>query len=226
MGFEKDTYKIEKFNGTNFSFWKMQMEDYLYQDLYLSIVEKPKDMSDEEWVVERKPGGMTDAQWMVLDWKALGASRLSLLKSVAFIIKGQETATDLMKALSNLYEQPSAARKVHLIKKLVNLKMSENQSFKEHLNVFNEVTDGLNSVSIIFDDEVLASIILGQMPESWSMTCQSIANSFGKEKLTFQQVVDMIMTQEIRMCEEGSGLVVTYAQLDSNIRVLYVFFVI
>jgi hypothetical protein len=66
MGFEKDTYKIEKFNRTNFSFWKMQMEDYLYQkDLYLPIVEKPKDMFDEKWLVERKPGGMTDAQWMV-----------------------------------------------------------------------------------------------------------------------------------------------------------------
>jgi hypothetical protein len=30
MGFEKDTYNIEKFNGTNCSFWKMQMKDYLY----------------------------------------------------------------------------------------------------------------------------------------------------------------------------------------------------
>jgi len=30
MGSKKDTYKIEKFKGTNFSFWKMQMEDYLY----------------------------------------------------------------------------------------------------------------------------------------------------------------------------------------------------
>ncbi len=37
--------------------------------------------------------------------------------------------------------------------------------------MFNEVTDGLNSVSIVFDDEVLASIILGQMPESWSTMC-------------------------------------------------------
>jgi len=74
MGSEKDTYKIEKFNGMNFSFWKMQMEDYLHQkDLYLPIVEKSKDMSDEEWVVERKPRGMTDVQWMVLDRKALGA---------------------------------------------------------------------------------------------------------------------------------------------------------
>jgi len=32
------------------------MEDYLYQkDLYLPIVEKLKDMFDEEWVVKRKP---------------------------------------------------------------------------------------------------------------------------------------------------------------------------
>jgi len=171
------------------------MEDYLYQkDLYLPIVEKPKDMSDEEWAVKHKPRDMTNTQWMVLDQKALGVIRFSLSKSVALNIKGQETTADLMKALPNLYEQPSAARKVHLIKKLVNLKMLENQSFKEHLNVFNEVTDGLNSVSIVFDDEVLAGIILGQMPESWSMTCQSIANSFGKEKLAFQQVVDMIMT--------------------------------
>jgi hypothetical protein len=103
------------------------MEDYLYQkDLYLPILEKSKDMFDEKWVVKCKPKDMTDAQWMVLDWKALGAIRFSLLKSVAFNIKGQETAANLMKALSNLYEQPSGARKVHLIKKLVNLRMSEN----------------------------------------------------------------------------------------------------
>jgi acyl-activating enzyme 14 len=131
------------------------------EGLVLPIVEKLKDMSDEEWVVKCKPRDMTDVQWMVLDRKVLGAIRLSLSKSVAFNIKGQETTAHLMKALSNLYEQPSAARKVHLIKKLVNLKMSENQSFKGHLNVFNKVTDGLNSVSIVFDDEVLVGIILG-----------------------------------------------------------------
>ena len=46
------------------------------------------------------------------------------------------------------------------------MKISENQSFKEHLNMFNEVKDGLNLVSIVFDDEVLAGIILSQMSKS------------------------------------------------------------
>ncbi len=39
---------------------------------------------------------------MVLDRKALGAIRLSLSKSVAFNIKGQETAVDFMKAQKNV----------------------------------------------------------------------------------------------------------------------------
>ncbi|KAK2967804.1 hypothetical protein RJ640_021753 [Escallonia rubra] len=41
---EEGKGKIEKFNGMNFKWWKMQVEDYLYQkDLYLPLVgEKPE----------------------------------------------------------------------------------------------------------------------------------------------------------------------------------------
>ena len=93
--------------------------------------------------------------------------------------------------------------KVYLVKKLSNLKMTEGQSFRESLNQFNEVNDGLTSVFMGFDEEFLAMFMLIQLPESSKMTCQSIANLFGKEKLDFSQVVNMIMTEEIRMCEEG-----------------------
>ncbi|KAK3014803.1 hypothetical protein RJ639_009134 [Escallonia herrerae] len=58
--------KIEKFNGMNFQWWKMQVEDYLYQkDLYLPLVgEKPEAMNANEWAI--------------LDRKALATIRLSL----------------------------------------------------------------------------------------------------------------------------------------------------
>ncbi|KAK3043026.1 hypothetical protein RJ639_002594 [Escallonia herrerae] len=44
---EEGKGKIEKFNGMNFQWWKMQVEDYLYQkDLYLPLVgEKPEAMN-------------------------------------------------------------------------------------------------------------------------------------------------------------------------------------
>ena len=40
---EDGKFRVEKFKNQNFSLWKMQMEDYLYQnDLYLPLGGKTK----------------------------------------------------------------------------------------------------------------------------------------------------------------------------------------
>ena len=41
----------EKFDGTDFGFWRMQIEDYLYgKKLHLPLLgEKPATIKDEEW---------------------------------------------------------------------------------------------------------------------------------------------------------------------------------
>ncbi|KAI5418166.1 hypothetical protein KIW84_042703 [Lathyrus oleraceus] len=58
--------KIEKFDGVDFSFWKMQIEDYLYQKkLHQSLM-------------ETKPDSMKEDEWNLLDRQALGVIRLSL----------------------------------------------------------------------------------------------------------------------------------------------------
>ena len=43
-------FGIEKFNGTNFGFWRMQIEDYLFgKKLHLSLLgKKPATMKDDE----------------------------------------------------------------------------------------------------------------------------------------------------------------------------------
>ena len=66
-----------------------------------------------------------------------------------------------MKALFGMYEKSSANNKVHLMKKLFNLKMAENASVAQHLNEFNTITNQLSSVEIDFDDEIRALIVLG-----------------------------------------------------------------
>ena len=42
---------IEKFDGTDFGYWRMQVEDYLYgKKLHLPLLgKKPDTMKDEEW---------------------------------------------------------------------------------------------------------------------------------------------------------------------------------
>ena len=102
---ENGKFRVEKFNGQNFSLWKMQMEDYLYQkDLYLPLGGKTK-----------KPTDMDDEKWNLLDRKALGTIRLCLAASVAFNISKETTTEGLIKVLEKLYEKPSASNKVFLM---------------------------------------------------------------------------------------------------------------
>ena len=112
--------EIEKFDGTDFGFWRMQIEDYLYgRKLHLSLLgEKLEAMKAEEWAL--------------LDRQLLGVIRLTLSKSVAHNVVKEKTTADLIKALSGMYEKPSANNKVHLMKKLFNLKMAKNASIAQH----------------------------------------------------------------------------------------------
>ena len=95
---------------------------------------------------------------------------------------------DLMKALSAMYEKSLANNKLHLMKKLFNLKMAENASVAQHLNEFNTITNQLSSVEIDFDDEICALIILASLPNSWEAMRMAVSISIGKEKLKYNDI--------------------------------------
>ena len=112
-----------------------------------------------------------------------------------------------MKALSGMYEKLLANNKVHLIKKLFNLKMAKNVLVAQHLNEFNTTTNQLSSVEIDFDDEIRALIVLASLPNSWEAMRMTISNSTGKEKLKYNDIPDLILIEEIyrRDASETSG---------------------
>ena len=146
--------EIEKFDGTDFAYWRMQIEDYLYgRKLHLPLL-------------GTKPEAMKAEKWALLDRQVLGVIRLTLSRSIAHNVVKEKTTVDLMKALSGMYEKPSANNKVHLMKKLFNLKMAENALVAQHLNEFNTITNQLSSVEIDFDDEIRALIVLASLPNS------------------------------------------------------------
>ena len=145
---------IEKFDGTDFANWRMQIEDYLYErKLHLPLL-------------GTKPEAMKAEEWAFLDRQVLGVIRLILSMSIAHNVVKEKTIADLMKALSGMYEKPSANNKVHLMKKLFNLKMTENASVAQHLNKFSTITNQFSSVEIDFDDEIHALIVLASLPNS------------------------------------------------------------
>ena len=78
----------------------------------------------------------------------------------------KKTTTELIVALSGMYEKPSANNKMHLMKKLFNLKMAKGTPVTQHLNEFNTITNKLSFVEIDFDDEIRALILLASLPNS------------------------------------------------------------
>ena len=94
----------------------MQIEDYLYgRKLHLPLL-------------GTKPRSMKAKEWALLDRQVIGVIRLTMSRFVAHNVVKEKTTADLMKALSGTYEKPSANTKVHLMKKLFNLKIVENAS--------------------------------------------------------------------------------------------------
>nr|KYP37034.1 Retrovirus-related Pol polyprotein from transposon TNT 1-94 [Cajanus cajan] len=164
----------------------MQIEDYLYQKkLYQPLIgEKPDDMKQEEW--------------NLLDRQALGVIRLTLAKNVAFNIVNEKTTASLMKTLSDMYEKPSAANKVHIMRRLFNLKMGEGNLVINHINDFNTILAMLESVQIKFEDEVKALILLSSLPESWAATVTAVSSSARDNKLKLNDIRDLILSEDVR----------------------------
>ncbi|XP_065852126.1 retrovirus-related Pol polyprotein from transposon TNT 1-94 isoform X2 [Euphorbia lathyris] len=193
IGLDRISSGISKFDGTDFSFWRLQIIDYLYSKklrLPLSKV-KPADMSQEDWEL--------------LDRQVLGVIRLTLTRNVAHNVAETKSTTEMMRLLSDMYEKPSANNKVHLMKKLFNLRMGDNASVAEHINEFNTIVTQLMSVDITFDDEVHALILLASLPNNWEPMRAAVSNSVGKGKLSFSDVRDRILAEEVRRIDSGEG---------------------
>ncbi|KAL5752812.1 hypothetical protein ACOSQ2_023319 [Xanthoceras sorbifolium] len=206
MAADEGKIKIEKFDGADFGFWKMQIEDYLYQKkLYQPLLgKKPDDMKEEDW--------------NLLDRQALGVIRLTLSRNVAFNIVKEKTTAGLITALSNMYEKPSASNKVHLMRRLFNLRMAEGASVAQHLNEHNTITTQLSSVEIEFDEEVRALILLSSLPDSWNATVTAVSSSSGNNKLKFDDVRDLVLSEEIRRRESGEASSSSALQTESRGR--------
>ena len=145
---------------------------------------------------------MEEEKWCVLERQVLGVIRLTLTRLVEHNIVKEKTTADLMKALSSMYEKPSANNKVHLMKKLFNLKMVEGTLVAQHLNEFNTITSQSSSVEIDFDDEIRALIVLASLPNSWKAIKMAVSNFAVKSKLKYD-IRDFILSEEVRRRDAG-----------------------
>ncbi|KAI3791341.1 hypothetical protein L2E82_05105 [Cichorium intybus] len=191
----EDKIVIEKFDGSDFSWWKMQIEALLCQkDLDVVLGDKPEKMEKA-----------AEDAWNSKDKKAKAVITLSLERSVAFNIMKETTTRGMMDALTNMYEKPSAANKVFLMRELFTTRMNEDSSIMVHINNLNSILSRLSSVGIKFDNETQASLLLASLPDSWSGTVTAVTSSVGTSGMTFEGVRDLVLGEDVRRKNQGGS---------------------
>ena len=83
------------------------------------------------------------------------------------------------------------------MKCLFNMKMAEGGSIADHLNEFNTITSQLSSMSINFDEEIRALLILCSLLESQNGMVMVVSNSIsGSNTLKYDGVINVILSEE------------------------------
>lgn len=75
MAADKGKVKVEKFDGADFTFWKIQIKDYLYQKKLHQLVK------------EKKSDLMKECEWNFLDRITLGVILLSLYRTLLLTLQ-------------------------------------------------------------------------------------------------------------------------------------------
>ncbi|KAK2975196.1 hypothetical protein RJ640_022088 [Escallonia rubra] len=105
------------------------------------------------------------------------------------------------------------------MKRLFNMRMSENSSVVDHLNDFNGVTNQLESFGINLDDKIRALLFLCLLPNSWNNLVRTVSNSTISGTLTLNDVVSSMMNDKMRRKTTGDGISSTTAlSVESRVR--------
>ncbi|KAE8727661.1 hypothetical protein F3Y22_tig00005406pilonHSYRG00056 [Hibiscus syriacus] len=178
-------FDIEKFNGRNFSLWKLKMNAILRKDGCLAAInERPVDFAD-------------DIKWNEMDGNTMANFHLTLADEVLSSIEENKTAKEIWDHLPKLYEATSLHNKIFLKRKLYTLRMPESTSVTEHLNTLISLFSHLTSLSCKIGEQERAELLLQSLPDSYDQLIINLTNN-NITSLVFDDVVAVVLQEENR----------------------------
>ena len=178
-------FEIEKFNGSNFSLWKLKIRAVLRKDNCLEAIEgRPTDMSDEKWKEK--------------DDNAVANLHLAMVDSVLSSVAEKKTAREIWDVLNKLYEVKSLHTRIFLKRKLYTLRMSESTSVTDHINTLNTLFAQLTASDFKIAENERAELLLQSLPDSYDQLIINITNNNVGDSLHFDDVAGAILEEESR----------------------------
>nr|GEW42584.1 retrovirus-related Pol polyprotein from transposon TNT 1-94 [Tanacetum cinerariifolium] len=156
-----------------------------------------------EAALEVLPADMEAQTKAELNKKAHRAMILCLGNKVLREVTGETTATGVWSKLETLYMTKSLANKLYLKKKLYTFYMPAGRKIFEHIDVFNKIVLDLANITIKFEDEDLALLLLTSLPASYEHFVDTLL--YGREALTLEDVMATLNSKEIKERSKAKG---------------------
>lgn len=178
-------YKIEKFKGDDYHNWKFHMKMYLVdQDLW-DVVSKKEDDTSVIKDEEKK------------NLKSLAKISLCVHKSQLHHIRKAKNGREAWNILKERFEQPSAAHKLFLKKKLYSTQMEENEKMEIFIKNMTEIAEQLEGIGAAVPETELSLVIIGSLPDSYENLRTTLLSM--KEETLTMATVSLRLTQEENM---------------------------
>ena len=178
-------FEIEKFNGKNFSLWKLKIKAILRKEKCLDAI-------------EGRPTGIADDKWKEMDDNAVANFHLAMADSVLSSVAEKKTAKEIWDVLTKLYEVKSLHNKIFLKRRLYTLRMSESISVTDHINDLNTLFSQLTAIECQIAENERAELLLQSLPDSYDQLIINITNNNISEHLRFDDVAAAVLEEESR----------------------------
>ncbi|GBM27093.1 hypothetical protein AVEN_189867-1 [Araneus ventricosus] len=171
--------RIEALSNSNFETWKLQMEAVLIKNdrfKYLSKVAPPPEQKEayDSWKIE-------DSKTKADLFLCIQPSELKLLKNCL-------SAKDMWEKIESTYQSKGPARKVNLLKSLLQLKMEIVSDVRDHIRKFLDFIDKLQDLDIVIDEDFTSVMLLYSLPANFETFRVAIASRDELPKLDTSRI--------------------------------------
>ena len=203
---------IAKLTNENYESWKLEIEFLLVREgLWRFIVPgvKPE-------LAENSANAAELAAWDEGDQKARATIGLFLTRSQHGHIRATRTAKEVWQNLQKQHEKKSLTWKVHLLKRICDLKFQDGDDIEEHLVQFENLFEKLANAGTKLDGDLQVILVFRSLPSSFDALTTTLENR-SEDELTLALTKDKII-DEVQKRREAVPMDSTVLKVDGKMR--------
>lgn len=188
-------------------------------------------MREELWSIVKKSKPQTEnitTEWIRKDEKARAIIGLALEDNQLSHIMGAASANEMWDILKGYHERGSLSNKVHILRKLCSMRLTEEASMSCHLMEAAELVHRLARMGEVLKEHLVVSILLSSLPESYNPLVTALEGR-PEEDLKLEYVKGKLLDEWRRKCEGKSQKIVperamvttTLPEKRRNVRMCY-----